>query len=172
MKVLIETKRLRIRELTEADAPAMVRLYQDPTTIRFMGPAPASLGEEFENIRAHRERYYTGRGYGLWGVTLRETNALIGRCGLLDATIDGRPQVELSYLVQPHFRRQGLAAEAARAVLDFAARSLGLQRVVAVIQPTNVASRHVAERLGMRCEGTTTYKTFGEVYLFVWYPAS
>jgi RimJ/RimL family protein N-acetyltransferase len=165
---MIETERLRLREFTDADAPALYALYQDAATMRFMGPPPASLEEEIENIRAHRSRYYEARGYGLWGVELRETGAMVGRCGLLDTTIDGRAEVELSYLLDPAYLGRGLATEAARAVLDFAAAALGLNRVVAVIDPLNIASRRVAERLGMRREGTTIYKSFGEVELYVW----
>ena len=97
--VEIETPRLRLRELEETDAPALFALYNDAAVMRFMGPPPTSLDEERANIVAHREEYYRARGYGLWGVMLRESDAIIGRCGLLDATIGGRPEVELSYLL-------------------------------------------------------------------------
>ena len=165
---MIETTRLQMRELTEADAPALLALYRAPAIVRFMGPPPASLAEEVANIRTHRAQYYATRGYGLWGVVLRDTGSLVGRCGLLDATIDGQSEVELSYLVDPAWHGQGLATEATRAVLRFATDTLGLQRVVAVIQPSNVPSRRVAERVGMHYAGQTSYKTFGTVDLYVW----
>jgi RimJ/RimL family protein N-acetyltransferase len=133
-----------------------------------MGPPPASLAEEIANVRAHRADYYAARGYGLWGVVRRDDDALIGRCGLLSSTIDGRPEVELSYLLDPAFRGNGFATEAARAVLAFASAVLGLERVVAVIQPANAPSRRVAERLGMTYQGPARYKTFGMVDLFAW----
>jgi [ribosomal protein S5]-alanine N-acetyltransferase len=167
---IIETDRLHLREFNEADAPALFALYQDAAIARFMGPPPASLADEVENIRTHRARYYAARGFGLWGVVLRASDALIGRCGLLAATVHDRPEVELSYLIDPTHQGQGLATEAARAVLEFATVRLGLRRVVAFIHPANVASRAVARRLGMQAEGTVRYKSFGDVDLFVWRP--
>jgi ribosomal-protein-alanine N-acetyltransferase len=65
-----------------------------------------------------------------------------------------------------------LATEAATAVLDFAQEKLGLDRVIAVIQPENVASRRVAERIGMSRETSVPYKNFGIVDLFVRRPAT
>ena len=166
--MIVETERLRLRELTEADAPALLALYQHADVSRFMGPPPASLDIETANIRSHRAQYYTARGYGLWGVESREDGQLIGRCGLLDVTLRGRPEVELSYLIHPDRWGRGLATEAARAVVAYARVPLGLTRIVALIHPANTRSLHVAERLGMRPDGSVEYKTFGAVDLFVW----
>lgn len=169
---MVETPRLQLRELSETDAPALFAIYQDPTVMRFMGPPPRSVDEEIENIRLHRARYYEARGYGLWGVRLRETDALIGRCGLLEASINGASEVELSYLLASAHWGRGLATEAANAVLTFAASALGLRRVVAFVHPENTRSRRVAERVGMRHEGIVPYKAFGNVELFAWIPSS
>jgi RimJ/RimL family protein N-acetyltransferase len=54
---MLETERLRLREVTEADAPALLALYRDPTVIQFMGPPPRSLEVEARNIAAHRSNY-------------------------------------------------------------------------------------------------------------------
>lgn len=167
---MIETPRLRLRELTAEDAAALLALYSDPAVMQFMGAPPDSLEEEIANIAAHRVQYYEARGYGLWGVTLRGSDDLIGRCGLLDAPLEGPTEVELSYLLAPAYWGCGLATEAARAALKFAAGPLGLQHVVAFIHPDNLRSRRVAERLGMRFEGTVGYRPFGEVDLFAWFP--
>jgi [ribosomal protein S5]-alanine N-acetyltransferase len=164
---MLETSRLQLREIRETDAPRLLALYRDPAISRFMGPAPVSLAAEVANIERHRTQYYDARGYGLWAVTLKEDGRLIGRCGLLETSVDERPEVELSYLIDPALHRQGFGTEAARAVVAFAADELRLRRLVALIQRDNVASRQVAERIGMRQEGTVIYKAFGTVDLFV-----
>jgi [ribosomal protein S5]-alanine N-acetyltransferase len=164
---MLETARLRLREIRETDAPRLLSLYRDPAIARFMGPAPVSLAAELANVQRHRTQYYGARGYGLWAVTLKEDGHLIGRCGLLETSVNERPEVELSYLIDPTLQRQGLGTEAARAVVAFAADTLRLRRLVALIQRANVASRQVAERIGMRQEGTAIYKAFGMVDLFV-----
>ena len=169
---MIETPRLRLRQLTADDAPARLRLYADPLVERFMGPPPASEAEERANIERHREAYYARRGYGLWGVERRETGEIAGRCGLLCSAIGGREEVEISYLLGPAHRGQGLATEAARAVLAHAAGALRMERVVAVVDPANAPSARGAERLGMRREGEVPYKSFGVVRLYAWEAAS
>ena len=165
---MIETPRLVLREITEGDAPALLAIYRDPAVARFLGPPPGSLEAERANIAAHRARYYARRGYGLWAVVRRDTGELVGRCGLLDAEIAGREEVEVSYLLAPPYWGRGLATEAAGAALAYAAGPLALDRVVAVIAPENARSRRVAERLGMRREGVVQYKAFGAVDLFAW----
>ncbi|HUQ83003.1 MAG TPA: GNAT family N-acetyltransferase [Gemmatimonadaceae bacterium] len=160
--------RLTLRHIREDDAPALLALYREPSVVRFLGRAPTSEAEERANIRRHRAEYYERRGFGLLAMELPDPEpVLIGRCGLLDSEIAGRPEIEVSWVLAPAYRGRGLATEAARTVLDHAATNLELTRIVAVISPDNVASIRVAERLGMRFDGVVPYKTFGEVNLYV-----
>lgn len=161
-----ETARLLLRPFTPDDAPALFRIYGDPEVMRFMGAPPASVEQEAANLQAHAHKYYERLGFGLWAVVHKATGDLIGRCGLLRSEIGGRIETEISYLLERGHWGQGFAAEAAGAVLDYGFRVLGLDRVVAVIHPDNVASRRVAERIGMRYEGEVPYKQFGMVQLY------
>src|SRR5690242_14326996 len=89
---ILETARLSLREFTEADAPALMQVYREPSVERFFGPAPLSEAEERANIRQHRRDYYDTRGFGLWAVISRaDPRLLVGRCGLIASTIAGRP---------------------------------------------------------------------------------
>jgi [ribosomal protein S5]-alanine N-acetyltransferase len=88
----------------------------------------------------------------LWATVHKETNAFIGRCGLLPWTIDGRDEVEVAYLLDKNYWGQGLAKEAAGAILEYGFGSLGLSRLICLIDPQNVASQKVAERIGMTLE--------------------
>ena len=168
---VLETARLALRELTEADAAALLRLYREPSVERFLGPAPASEADEEANIRRHRADYYETRGFGLWAVTFRATpQQLVGRCGLLVSTVAGRAEVEMSWVTTPAHQGRGVATEAAAAIRDHAANALGQKRLVAVIAPDNAASIRVAEKLAMSRMPDVHYKTFGRVYLYVWEP--
>ena len=62
---------------------------------------------------------------------------------------DGMGDVEVGWGVSAEFRRQGIATEAATAVITWAFLQPGVDRIIATIPTTNVASIHVAERLGM-----------------------
>ncbi len=89
---------------------------------------------------------------GLWATIFKETGAFIGRCGLLPWTIDGREEVEVAYLLDKAYWGQGLATEAAGAIADYAHNTLGLKRLICLIDEGNIASRRVAEKIGMRFE--------------------
>jgi ribosomal-protein-alanine N-acetyltransferase len=94
------------------------------------------------------------------------TGELAGRCGLLRSEIGGRMETEISYLLDRRHWGRGFASEAAAAVLAHGFGALGIGRIVAVIDPRNLASRRVAERIGMAYEGDVPYKQFGTVHLF------
>ena len=90
---------------------------------------------------------------GLWATIHRPTGRFIGRCGLLPWTIEGRDEVEIAYMIAKPFWRQGLGAEAARGILEYARAELGLSRLVCLIYPDNEASIGVARSIGMTLEG-------------------
>ena len=103
--------------------------------------------------------------YGERGIALNESGRLVGLVGLVpsrgavgrepDRGQQGRrfvPEVGLYWAVAPAFRRRGIAAEAAAALIDHAFAELGLARVVATTERENLASVGVMRRLGMRVE--------------------
>ena len=89
---------------------------------------------------------------GLWATIHKETGKFIGRCGLLPWTIEGQPEVEVAYTLAQDFWGQGLATEAAHAILQYAFEQLHLSRLICLIDPANHASRRVAEKIGMTLE--------------------
>ncbi len=111
---------------------------------------------------------YDGRyGYGLWATVRKDRDELIGRCGLIPwratETIEGElilegadehpvdgvtSEIELAYLLGREHWGQGLATEAARAIVDHAMRTLRPPRLICLFDPRNVASQRVAERVG------------------------
>jgi RimJ/RimL family protein N-acetyltransferase len=92
------------------------------------------------------------RGHSLYVVELKEGGALIGMCGLIKR--DTLDEVDIGYAYLPAGRGQGYAFEAAAAVLAYAP-ALGLERVVAITSPGNVASNGLLRKLGMRFERLT-----------------
>jgi ribosomal-protein-alanine N-acetyltransferase len=89
---------------------------------------------------------------GLWATIYKENGKFIGRCGLLPWSIDGRQEVEVAYTIARSYWGQGLATEAAEAILQYGFRQLNLSRLVSLIEPENAASQRVAEKIGMRFE--------------------
>jgi ribosomal-protein-alanine N-acetyltransferase len=89
---------------------------------------------------------------GLWATVYKGSGKFIGRCGLLPWDIEGQPQVEVAYTIARDYWGQGLATEAAQAILKYGFEKLNLARLVSLIEPENIASQRVAEKIGMSFE--------------------
>jgi ribosomal-protein-alanine N-acetyltransferase len=165
--LVLETKRLLLRRFTPEDAADNYRIYTDPENMRFMGRQPDSIEFEREHIHKHIANYYDEHDFGLWAVVLKENNRLIGRCGLLYQTVEGTQVVEVTYLIDRHYWGGGLATEAAREAVKLGFEKYKFPRIVAFINPENVASVRVAEKIGMRYERDVSFKEFGEVGMYV-----
>ena len=154
-----ETQRLILRELSLEDIPSLYELHQNKEVCRYIPPL-ASLEEELEKQKAYIENVYPFYNYGLWGIFDKRTNQLIGRAGIENKSIDGKDELELSYLIAHEHWNLGYATEACRAIMTFAIEELETNRLVAVIAKENIASLQVAKKLGMTLEKEIDYQGF------------
>ena len=164
--LIAETEHLLLRELTADDADALLALYRQPAVAAVLGPPPATVEDERAAILAHRAEYYDRHGVGLWAVEMKKTSTFVGRAGLLSRSIDGVPEVEVSYVLDPRFWGRGLATEMAHAAVSVARHRLGAKRIIALIQPANARSIRVAERLGLALERDVELPDVGSVGLY------
>ena len=154
----LETERLRLRPFTLSDVAAHRRLYADPEVTRHLAGGPY-LGADarLRSERAVRRfvDHWRSRGFGVWAVLDRTTEAFVGQCGL--NTIDGTGEVEALWALDRPVWGRGLATEAARAALAWGLEVAGLSAVIAIAAPANVASQRVMEKIGMRYTGRAQY---------------
>jgi [ribosomal protein S5]-alanine N-acetyltransferase len=149
-QVVLETERLRLREISYADLDDLLVFWSDAETMRHF---PRPLDEEA--MRAWIERNlkrYDQYGHGLWAVILKESGAFAGDCGLIWQEVDGVEELEVGYHFNKAFWGHGLATEAARGCMEYAHTQLGRQRIISLIRPENFPSRRVAERNGLQIE--------------------
>jgi [ribosomal protein S5]-alanine N-acetyltransferase len=150
--VVLETERLMLRRLTLRDAAFIRGLLNEPSFLRYIGDRGVRNDEQARAyLRDGPLASYEKNGYGLWLVVRKEDGAPLGLCGLLRRDALDAPDV--GFALKPSYWRQGYAREAARAVLDYGRNTLGLHRIVAIVQPVNEASARLVETLGLRFEG-------------------
>jgi hypothetical protein len=148
---LITTERLLLRHFHVLDAGAMYRVFGDPEVMRFGDGVQTK--DWVENwVLTCLERYRIW-GFGPYAVIETRSREVIGYCGLFYfPDVGGQPEVEIGYrLARPAWGR-GYGTEAASAVREFAFKTLGLKRLIAIIDPSNLASIRVAEKIGMHYE--------------------
>lgn len=148
----LTTPRLRLREVTSADADDVFDLRGDPHTQRFNLEPMQHANEALYLIEWMRTSFQR-RTMLQWGVTLRRSDRVIGICGLHDIRRDlGRSEV--GYDLQRAYWGQGIMAEAMCAVIGFAFDEIGFNRLYAQTRSDNLASIRLLEKLDFRREGT------------------
>lgn len=149
--MLLETPRLLLREMTEDDLPQLRTILQDERTMTaYEGAFDEAMTRAWLQRMLDR---YREDGFGLWAVDLRETDEMIGQCGLTRQRILETDVIEVGYLFNRAYWHQGYATEAATACVDYAFEQLGVERVWAQVRDTNIGSMNVAIRLGMTIRG-------------------
>ncbi|WP_346026667.1 GNAT family N-acetyltransferase [Beduinella massiliensis] len=147
MNVFLETERLLLREMTEADLPDLCEILQDPRVMTaYEGPFPI---EEVHSWLSRQQERYARDGFGLCAVVRKQDGLLVGQAGLtLQDTPQGR-KVEIGYLFKYACWHQGYATEAAAGAMRYAFDVLGVQCICSIIRDTNEASQAVARRNGL-----------------------
>lgn len=147
---VLTTPRLILREMTGADLDDIAALLGDKEVMRYY-PRPRNRDEASDWIEWNLG-LYRDHGFGLWAMTRRVNGEFVGDCGLTLQHVDGVDEVEVGYHVRASLQGNGYATEAATACRNFARDVLGLRRLIAIINPANLPSQRVAEKIGLRPE--------------------
>lgn len=154
--IVLETDRLLLRRLTFEDIDNLAHLYADPDTMRFFGGPRDRAGAEDEVkwcLQQYERNITTGGcGPALWATILKSENQFVGRCGLLPQGVDGKPELEIAYMIARPYWNQGLATEAARSLKAWGFEHYKFPRLISTIIPGNMASIRVAQKNGMHYE--------------------
>ena len=140
------TPRLDHRALTPEDAEAFFALNSHPDVMRYTGETPLGSVEEARQAIARYPDFDT-IGYGRWGCVLKQTQALIGFCGL--KYLDDLDAVDVGFRFLPEYWGRGLATEACLASIAFGFDVLELQQIIALVRVDNGASIRVLQKAGM-----------------------
>jgi RimJ/RimL family protein N-acetyltransferase len=147
------TERLLLRSWRPSDRVPFARLNADPEVVRFISSGVPFTRADSDALLDAIEAHWHEYGFGLWCAAPREDpEDCLGFVGLavpsfLPAVL---PAIEVGWrLARPAWGR-GLATEGARASLRHAFEELGLEAVIAIIDPGNERSIRVAQKLGMR----------------------
>jgi [ribosomal protein S5]-alanine N-acetyltransferase len=146
--VVLETPRLTLRVFDELDLGALESVHGDPRVMRFSVHGPKTREQISRFIHNMREGHLRN-GFSQWAVVWKATGQCIGECGILLQQLEGVREHEIGYRLNPDFWGRGIATEAASACRDHGFATLGLDRLVSIIDPQNAASIRVAEKVGM-----------------------
>ena len=149
---LLETPRLGLRQMPLGDVDPLLKVFGDSDAMRFY---PSTFTREQMTDWIHWNlRNYEEHGYGLWALVLKETDEVIGDCGLTWQRVDygDERELEAGWHIRRDLWNRGLATEAGLCVRDYAREAIQRERLIAIIGEENVPSQLVARKLGMSLE--------------------
>lgn len=160
-----ESERLNYRKVRPSDFDLWLPFFHDADSTKYWEGLPqdphTACQEQFDRIF---ERYAQHLG-GMNALIRKETNTLIGLCGLLVQKVDGIKELEIGYSLLPAYRKLGYASEAAIKCKDFAIENQLATSLISIIHIDNIPSQRVAQKIGMHLDKTTTYKN-NPVHIF------
>lgn len=151
MDATLETERLTLRPLTEADVAHLVALDSDPEVMRYLNGGAATPRDLIERAILPRflRSFERGDGSGVWAAIEHGSGTFLGWFSF--QSDDARPgEFSLGYRLRRAAWGHGYATEGARALILRGFAQLGAQRICATTYQDNHRSRRVMERLGMR----------------------
>jgi RimJ/RimL family protein N-acetyltransferase len=138
--------------LEQSDFEEYAAIHTDAEVTRFTTRTQLDRMEAWRHLAMIVGHWHL-RGYGMWGVFERDSGRLVGRVGFHHP--EGWPDFELGWTMGRASWGKGYAPEAARACLDYAFDVMKRDHVISLIDPNNVASIRVAEKIGETVEGET-----------------
>ena len=146
----LETSRLRLRPIQEADGDAFHEMYADPETMKYWSNPPVQSRQESQTlVNSDIEAMEQGNGI-FWSVVLEQS--VIGKCVLFQFSLQNR-RAEVGYLLRRDYWRRGLMTEAMGEILRHAYEDLKLHRLEADVDKDNQGSIQLLESLGFQKEG-------------------
>ena len=147
---MITTERLLLRLIRDSDASVVCRALSDPEVVRYYGVRYKTPEAAADQMRWFEDLVSTGTGMW-WAICESPNTECIGAAGLNNIeTLNG--QAEIGFWLIPEYWGRGFGTEAAKGVLDYAFSILQLRRVVALVEPENLASVRSLERAGFDFE--------------------
>lgn len=154
VNMILETERLYLREMNQSDFESLCKILQDEDTMyAYEGAFNVDEVQEWLDRQIFR---YQEWNFGLWAVILKETNQMIGQCGLTMQPWKDENVLEIGYLFERTYWHKGYAIEAAKACKKYAFEILKADEVCSIIRDTNISSQKVAIRNGMTIKDVWT----------------
>lgn len=158
---VLTTDRLTLRGHDASDFADCMTLWTDPEVTRYISGQPSTEEEVWARL-LRIVGHWALMGFGYWMVREKATDRFVGAVGFIEGRRDLVPSIvgapELGWVLTPAAHGKGFATEAVRAALAWGEAHFGSARTVCMIDPQNLPSLRVAEKVGYREFARTTYK--------------
>ncbi|GAB0166913.1 GNAT family N-acetyltransferase [Lysinibacillus sp. CTST325] len=149
----IYTKRLYLRKMKMADAHILFNIWSDPEVTKFMNITNFTHEEQAKEMIELFDELTEERKAIRFTIIEKESNEIIGSCGF-NSIDEVNASAEIGYDLAKAYWGKGYAPESISALIDYAFTTLNINRIEAKIEPGNINSIKVVEKLNFTFEGT------------------
>ncbi|MGE7625022.1 GNAT family N-acetyltransferase [Viridibacillus sp. NPDC096237] len=149
----LHTKRLFLREMKESDSSRLFKIWSDPDVIKFMNISSFTDEKQAKVMINFLNELALENKAARYSIIELNSNEIIGSCGYNTVDFENE-KAEIGYDFAKEFWGKGYASEAINALLDYAFFNLELNRIEAKVEPENINSIKVLQRLNFVFEGT------------------
>ncbi len=144
----LETERLIFRAFKAEDTGGYHQCFADPEVMQYLGKGSTFNREETWKHIAFFLGHWQLRGYGMWAVEHKTDHQFVGCIGFHQPL--NWPGLEIGWLIRKEDWDKGYATEGAQMILDYGREQMKLKKIISLIQPQNIPSMKVAEKIGGR----------------------
>jgi len=149
----LHTQRLYLRQMKASDSLSMFKIWSDPDVTKFMNISNFTDENQAKDMIQFLNELAQNNKAIRFTIIEKESNHIIGSCGYNSLDFENS-KTEIGYDISKTFWGKGYAPEAISSLLDYAFTHLKLYRVEAKVEPANVNSIKVLEKLNFTFEGT------------------
>lgn len=148
----LHTQRLHLRRMAVSDSPRLFKLWSDPDVTKYMNITTFTHETQAtEMIELLEELAHAGEAIR-FSMIERNSNEIIGTCGFNSIDLDNA-KVEIGYDIAKAYWGMGYAPESIKALIEYAFETLKINRIEAKVEPANVNSIKVLQKLHFTFEG-------------------
>lgn len=149
----LTTERLQLRQIQASDAAALFSYFSKDEVTKFFDLPTFQAMEEAQELIRNWEKRYLDNNAIRWAICLKQQpDKLIGTCGYHNFSKENF-RGEIGYELHPDYWQKGLMTEALSAIISFGFNNFNFNRIEAFINPDNISSRKLLEKINFRSEG-------------------
>ena len=157
MNLILETKRLILREMQPSDAEALFEMDSNPNVHQYLWNKPLTSIDEVNQYIEKVRNQYLENNIGRFVVVLKESKELIGWAGLKYNTEMVNNKIhfyDIGYRLNENFWGKGYASEASFAWLDYGFNVMNIKIMEAAAHTENIASNRILQKIGLKMTGS------------------
>ena len=163
--MIMESSRLIIREISEADLNCLAAILADEKVMEFSVNGSMNRFQTLEFIKWCQSSY-ENHGIGPWALENKCDGSFVGFSGLNKELIDGVEEVHVGYRLARNYWQKGFATESVNSVVEHGLNNESLGHILAIIEPEHYSSIRVIDKAGFKISKKTKFHDkFVNIYI-------